>query len=133
MRVSSPEAFGAAWAEAVDRPLIEAEALLERRQRATRCYCFCCSCPLSEGVYWALGLLCIEALVQLVIFLARPPWLWRVTPFILFCFLLQIATRLTMLSISAYAIHKLRQGRSVVFILRMQLRGWCGWASSSLS
>ena len=128
MRVSSPEAFGAAWAEAVDRPLIEAEALLERRQRATRCYCFCCSCPLSEGVYWALGLLCIEALVQLVIFLARPPWLWRVTPFILFCFLLQIATRLTMLSISAYAIHKLRQGRSVVFILRMQLRGlvWLG-------
>ena len=123
MRLSSPEALGAAWAEAVDRPLIEAEALLERRRRATRCYCFCCSCPLSEGVYWALGLLCVEALVQLVIFLARPPWLWRVTPFILLCFLLQIATRLAMLSLSAYAIHKLRQGRSVVFILRMQLRG----------
>ena len=65
----------------------------------------------------------VEALVQLVIFLARPPWLWRVTPFILLCFLLQIATRLAMLSLSAYAIHKLRQGRSVVFILRMQLRG----------
>lgn len=128
MPFSTPEALGAAWAEAVDRPLIEAEALLERHRRATRCYCFCCSCPLSEGVYWALGLLCVEALVQLVIFLARPPWLWRVTPFILFCFLLQIATRLTMLSISAYAIHKLRQGRSVVFILRMQLRGlvWLG-------
>ena len=123
MRFSSPEALGAAWAEAVDRPLIEAEALLERRRRATQCYCFCCSCPLSEGVYWALGLLCVEALVQLVIFLARPPWLWRVTPFILLCFLLQIATRLAMLSLSAYAIHKLRQGRSVVFILRMQLRG----------
>ena len=128
MRFSSPEALGAAWAEAVDRPLIEAEALLERRRRATQCYCFCCSCPLSEGVYWALGLLCVEALVQLVIFLARPPWLWRVTPFILLCFLLQIATRLAMLSLSAYAIHKLRQGRSVVFILRMQLRGlvWLG-------
>ena len=123
MRFSSPETLGAAWAEAVDRPLIEAEALLERRRRATQCYCFCCSCPLSEGVYWALGLLCVEALVQLVIFLARPPWLWRVTPFILLCFLLQIATRLAMLSLSAYAIHKLRQGRSVVFILRMQLRG----------
>ena len=119
----SSEALRAAWAEAVDRPLVEAEALLERRQRATQCCCFCCSCPLSEGVYWALGLLCVEALVQLVTFLARPPWLWRVTPFILFCFLLQVATRLTMLSLSAYAFHKLRQGRSVVFILRMQLRG----------
>lgn len=111
------------WVEAADRPLVEAEALLERQQRATRCCCFCCRCPLSKGIYWALGLLCVEALVQLVIFLARPPWLWRVTPFILFCFLLQVATRLTMLSISACAFHKLRQGRSVVFILRMQLRG----------
>ena len=110
------------WAEAVDRPLVEAEALLARR-RAKQCCCFCCSCPLSEGVYWALGLLCVEALVQLALFLARPPWLWRVTPFILFCFLLQVTTRLAMLSISAYAFHKLRRGRSVVFILRMQLRG----------
>ena len=119
---TSPEALRAAWAEAVDRPLVEAEALLARR-RAKQCCCFCCSCPLSEGVYWALGLLCVEALVQLVLFLARPPWLWRVTPFILFCFLLQVATRLAMLSITSYAFYKLRQGRSVVFILRMQLRG----------
>ena len=113
----------AAWVEAADRPLVEAERVLNERRRAKQCCCFCCSCPLSEGVYWALGLLCVEALVQLVLFIARPPWLWRVTPFILFCFLLQVASRLAMLTVSAYAFHKLRQGRSVVFILRMQLRG----------
>ena len=111
------------WVEAADRPLVEVERVLASRRRAKQCCCFCCSCPLSEGVYWALTLLCVEALVQLMLFLARPPWLWRVTPFILFCFLLQVATRCAMLALSAFAFHKLRQGRSVVFILRMQLRG----------
>ena len=112
-----------AFSQLVDGPLVTAERVLERHGRARQCCCLWCACPLSKGVYWALGLLVAEAFVQLILFLARPPWAWRVTPFILVCYLLQVGTRMGLLAISAYAYYKLEQGRSVVFILRMQLRG----------
>ena len=104
-------------------PFVMMERAMERRKPATQCCCYCCACPLTRGVYWALGLLMAEAVVQLVLSFLRPPWHWRLTPFIIICFVVQDLTRVAILGLVAMTAVRLRRGRSVIFVLRTLFRG----------
>lgn len=104
-------------------PFVMMERAIERRTPATQCCCCCCACPLSKGIYWACGILMVEAVVQLALSFLRPPWQWTLTPFIVACFVVQDLTRLALLGMASVALLKLRRGRSVLRILRLLLRG----------
>ncbi|KAL1521576.1 hypothetical protein AB1Y20_021235 [Prymnesium parvum] len=96
-------------------PLTLLERALSHRPPAMAC---CGFWPLDKGVRWALYVLVLEAIVQLLLSLLRPASLWMLSPYVFFCFLTQDILRIFLLAASLWSLRALRMSRGVITALR---------------